>query len=80
MGVRVLESKDGKMAALYCSTSMWAFGPIFYESEDGKWSPTDSALAFLHWLGGDPRIMTDEHLERAHHEWRVSLTEKEEAH
>jgi hypothetical protein len=47
MGVRILEG-DG-MAVLYCSTSMWAFGPIF---EDG-----DQPQEFLEWLGkNDPRL------------------------
>jgi hypothetical protein len=34
MGCRILESRDGRMAALYCSTSDVAFGPLFESAEE----------------------------------------------
>lgn len=62
MGVRILESdKDG--AVLYCSVSMWAFGPVF---EDG-----DKAQAFLDWLETDARRLSDSELASRHSEWMI---------
>lgn len=55
MGVRILAGTNGQ-AALYCSTSGFAFGPIF-ENES-------LAQVFLWWLGTDPRSLTDSLLER----------------
>lgn len=60
MGVHVLEGKDGS-AVLYCSTTSWAFGPLF---EDGE-----AADDFLRWLKADPRAHDDEWLQRKHSEW-----------
>jgi hypothetical protein len=57
MGVRILQgdqASDG--AILYCSVSMWAFGPVFEDH--------DKAQAFLDWLGSvDPRSLTEKELE-----------------
>ena len=39
MGVRIINGTDE--AALYCSTTMWAFGPVFDDY--------DSAESFLEW-------------------------------
>ena len=62
MGVHILEDKDGQKA-LYCSTTMHAFGPIFYEDDD----PED----FLEWLKPyDPRNLADQVLENKYYEWR----------
>lgn len=69
MGVRILEDKDG-YKCLYCSTAMWAFGPIFYENEDVE--------DFLAWLKlRDPRLLTDKDLENKVYEWRKALIVKE---
>lgn len=69
MGVRIMEGKevwDG--ACLYCSTSMWAFGPIF---EDAI-----AAQEFLDWLVDDARKFSDKQLKDKYHDW---LEEREEA-
>jgi hypothetical protein len=77
MGVRVLESKDGKLAALYCDSTDWSFGPLFRESAD--WSARDLALAFIHWLPRDARTYSDAELERLHWEWTRDIAEKTDA-
>lgn len=64
MGVRVLEGIDG-YKCLYCSTTMWAFGPIFYEEDD-----VDD---FLEWYPGDPRLADDKVLENRVWEWRKKV-------
>jgi hypothetical protein len=58
MGVRIIQGDglgDSVYACLYCSTSMWAFGPLFEDR--------DEAELFLEWLGVDPRGLTDRELE-----------------
>jgi hypothetical protein len=61
MGVHILRSTEGD-SCLYCSTSDWAFGPIFFAGED----PQD----FLDWLVRDPRILNDSELANRVAEWR----------
>ena len=68
MGVHILENKDDGYKCLYCSTSMWAFGCIFYEDEDVE--------EFLEWLGNDPRRLSDKELENKVYDWRI-LTKEE---
>lgn len=69
MGVHVLGNDDG--AALYCSTSMWAFGPVFSSTEDAEF--------FLAWHnerhGGGVRKLTDSELSALHSQWIVSRSE-----
>ena len=74
MGIRIIESRDGKMAALYCSTTDWAFGPVFSDYDESE--AGERALAFLRWLPLDARKYIDSDLERKYSEWLVSL-EKE---
>lgn len=54
MGCRILigheQGDDRDKAVLFCSTSMWAFGPVF-ESEE-------QAERFLKWCPVDPRKYT----------------------
>ena len=69
MGVKILTDKDEGISCLYCSTSGWAFGPIFYEDED----PQD----FLDWLKEDPRHFTDKVLENKVYEWRKTKEVKD---
>jgi hypothetical protein len=63
MGVRIT---TGSEAVLYCSTTMWAFGPVFDDYDDAE--------AFLEWWkakgGQDLRLLTDAELEHEHFEWR----------
>lgn len=60
MGVRIIDDGDGK-AAFYCSTTMWAFGPVMKDA--------DEAEAFLNWLPTDPRKMTDSDLEARYYDF-----------
>ena len=71
MGVRILSDHYYSLAALYCSTTEQAFGPLFHE-EDGH-DATERAEAFLEWLTprGDARRLTDADLRAAHSEWRA---------
>ena len=67
MGVRIIESRDGKMAAIYCSTVDVAFGPVFYSREHAD--AGERALAFLKWLHQDSRLLTDSELMEKYSEW-----------
>lgn len=62
MGVQVLEEYNGGRAVLYCSTTDWAFGPVF--------ASTDHAQSFLTWLYTDPRGLTDSQLESKYSQWQ----------
>jgi len=63
MSVQILHDNDTGYKCLYCSTSMWAFGGIFYDDED----PQD----FLDWVHPESvRKMTDQELEQKISEWR----------
>ena len=67
MGVRILTDPDQRLAALYCSTSDWAFGPVFYGSDDKE--PDERAEAFLRWIGTDLRRMDSAQIESAYTTW-----------
>jgi hypothetical protein len=74
MGVRVLY--DGEIGAMYCSTSDWAFGPVF--SEENGHDAQERIECFLRWLGkaNDPRSLTDHQLSRKYSEWRAQEEEQ----
>ena len=61
MGVRILHDDTQGMAALYCSTSDSAFGPIISKGEDHD--AQERAEAFLTWLPLDARQYEDADLE-----------------
>ena len=65
MGVRVLEGKGQDGACLYCSTTDWAFGPLF---SDGEAAEKFLAYAAEH-DGRDLRLLTDEQLQRLYSAW-----------
>lgn len=71
MGVRILTDtqSDYPQAVLYCSTSDWAFGPVF--SGNGEHDAEERAAAFLRWLPDDPRRLTESELETAYATWRA---------
>lgn len=76
MGVRILSDVRSEgytgtsQAVLYCSTSDWAFGPVFYG--DGDHDAEERAQAFCRWLGGrEPRRMSDQELQAVYSEWRA---------
>lgn len=61
MSIEILEGKDGRKA-MFCNTTMWAFGAIFYANEDVQ--------SFIEWLPEDARTYEDSDLESKIHEWR----------
>lgn len=69
MGCRILYDKDADMAALYCSTTDVAFGPIFYDEGEGA---DAEAELFLKWLRVDPRSFSDGELQSKYSEWVVA--------
>lgn len=61
MGVRILHGQCS--AVLYCSTTDWAFGPVFGDTDTHD--AEERAEAFCDWLSPkDPRDMDDSELER----------------
>jgi hypothetical protein len=77
MGVRIIG--DDETAVMYCSTTDWAFGPVF--TEKGVFSAPERIEAFLRYLGKsrDPRSMSDSELESEYSKWQVQeKTEVEE--
>lgn len=64
MGVRTIFDRSEELAALYCSTSGWAFGPIFHGP-----AADEQAQSFLDWLNCDPRHLPDLLLRDAKSEW-----------
>tara|TARA_R110000772_G_scaffold15512_1_gene44964 strand:- start:3446 stop:3649 length:204 start_codon:yes stop_codon:yes gene_type:complete len=66
MGVHILTDQTDNHKALYCSTTMQAFGPIFYEDDDVE--------DFLEWLTLDARTLTDSELNNKYYEWKESIT------
>ncbi|HZO51192.1 MAG TPA: hypothetical protein VFB63_00680 [Bryobacteraceae bacterium] len=67
MGVRILYDAEGDLAALYCSTTDVAFGPVFYDGDEHN--AGERAEAFTRWLKRDARTLTDSELQRAYSEW-----------
>jgi hypothetical protein len=75
MGVRILG--DEKNAVLYCSTTDWAFGPVFYPSDTHyaderiesflRWFKKNSSVGPLYY--DDPRQLTDSELEGKYSTW-----------
>jgi hypothetical protein len=58
-----------KQAAMYCSTSDWAFGPVF--SDTKTHDAAERVESFLRFLKVDPRILDETELEKKYHEWRA---------
>lgn len=81
MGVRILQGSDDNSthttAVLYCSTTDWAFGPLF--SSDDEHDAFERADMFLKWFSkngnvgplhyDDVRQLTDSELESAYSDW-----------
>jgi hypothetical protein len=65
MGVRILRAKSE--AVLYCSTSDWAFGPVF--SDDDHHDADERAEAFCRWLNRDARTLEESELQSAYSRW-----------
>lgn len=71
MAVRIMYNDEN--AVLYCSTTDWAFGPLF--SGDDEHSAEERAQLFLDWLPQDAREYEDNELEKKYNEW---LTKEKE--
>ncbi len=73
MAVRIIVDEFDTMAALYCSTSMTAFGPVVCE-KDGA---LDKAQLFLDYCwdqhGKDPRLLTEKQLMDCWHDFNVNV-------
>ena len=91
MGCRIIHDERGGMAVLYCSTSDWAFGPVF--QEDSHHDAYARAESFLRWIETtptwanyekaimtmgrhDPRELTERGVERAYSDWLVQEAEQ----
>ena len=91
MGVRILADDEDRQAVMYCSTTDWAFGPVF--SSDEHHTATEWAQAFLRWLDTtetwrlyqkhprvtsrrDPRELTDAGMEAAYTDWLAQEAEQ----
>lgn len=70
MGVRLLTAPSGD-TVMYCSTTCWAFGPVFENREEAE--------GFLKWLIINPRKLSEEELERRYWQYvDASITDKED--
>lgn len=71
MGVRILRSREdwGTQAALYCSTTGVAFGPVLESSNRDEHDADERAEAFCRWLKQDARSFTDSELMAKYSEW-----------
>ena len=74
MGVRILHDSENDQAALYCSTTDLAFGPVFTDA--GIHDAHERAEAFLRWLRVDARRLSDAELQARYHEWRGQEAEQ----
>jgi len=66
MGVRIIAGDD--YAALYCSTTMFAFGPVLNDAEEAE--------GFLEWLPSDARSYSEPELELKLGEYREYAEKK----
>ena len=55
MAVCILHDRQQDQAVLYCTTTDWAFGPVFAADAEGDHDAEERAEAFLRWLGKAPR-------------------------
>ena len=74
MGVRILHDERAEIAALFCSTSDWAFGPVFYNKGDKD--AYERVQAFLDWLKVDPREVREAILQGRYSEWLAQEDEQ----
>jgi hypothetical protein len=62
-----MHDREQNIAALYCSTTDVAFGPLFNDGE--HWEADERAEAFIRWLYVDPREFSDAGLMERYSEW-----------
>lgn len=73
MSVRIIDS--GENAVMYCSTTDWAFGPVFYSTPEHD--AMERALLFIEYLKPrDAREYEDNELESKYSEWLVQENEQ----
>jgi hypothetical protein len=68
MGCRIMHDREQNIAALYCSTSDIAFGPLFTDGDNGQ-DAGERAEAFCRWLPVDPRGLDGPDLMMRHCDW-----------
>jgi len=68
MGCRILHDDDNNRAAMYCSTTERAFGPVFHDSDNGH-DARERAELFCDWVPKDPRVYTDKELTDKFHQF-----------
>lgn len=70
MSVRILfdDRGTGSIAALYCSTTDLAFGPVF--SSTIEHDAEERVESFLRYLKCDPRSINEAKLMQAYENWR----------
>lgn len=79
MGVRIIESRDGSMAALYDSVTETAFGPLINEEHGGEYRDAEAlAQLFLESLPQDARLYDEVELRRLYDQWRSDLEQQKE--
>ncbi len=67
MGCRIMHDREQNIAALYCSTTDVAFGPVFNDGDN--WEAEERAYAFCRWLNVDPRTFDDGELLGRYSTW-----------
>lgn len=80
MGVRVMFDDTENYAIIYCSTTMWAFGPIFYEDEHNDADEiAEEFLEYAHTKGIRVRTLCDNELSNLHAEFLKVRKEAQDA-
>ena len=69
MGVHTLIDRKNNQAAMFCSTTDWAFGPVFSDTETHD--AAERVDSFLRFLKVDPRTLDEPELEKKYGEWRA---------
>jgi hypothetical protein len=73
MGISICTDWDNNVQTLFCNTSDFAFGPVFYPNEDNY-----TAEDFLDWYKGeDIRRLTDSELEAKVGEFRTRYVDRD---
>lgn len=71
MATRILEDSDTDRAVLYCSTTMWAFGPVIYSFK--HLDASEVAGRFVQYVakvyGCDIRKLSSSEQDEAYHEF-----------
>jgi len=72
MGIETVTDYETGYQVMYCNTTMWAFGGIFYTHDD------EDAMGFLKWHEKvypkrDVRTLSDETLQDRVSDWRAQM-------